>query len=160
MPTPLHLWLKDERGADIRGSSVVAGREGSIEVLSLTHSIHAPVDHVTGKLMGTRSHRPLTIEKEIDRSSVLLNLAVVRGLSLASAELKWYRTNDAGKEEEYYNVMMRRVKVVSVSPKVPNFKEIATANKNHFEIVEFRYEEIAWSYLDGNLTFKDAWAST
>ncbi|SEJ41228.1 type VI secretion system tube protein TssD [Paraburkholderia diazotrophica] len=157
MPTPLHLWLKDERGAAIRGSSTVAGREGSIEVLSLTHSVHAPTDNVTGKLIGGRSHRPITIEKEVDRSSVLLNQAVVRGQTLASAELKWYRTNDAGKEEEYYNITMRNVKVVSVSPKVPNIKEDATAHRNHFEIVEFRCEEIAWSYLDGNLKFTDAW---
>lgn len=157
MPTPLHLWLKDEGGADISGSSTVAGREGSIEVLSLTHAVHAPTDAVTGRLIGSRSHRPLTIEKEIDRSSVLLNLAVARGQTLSSAELKFYRANDAGREEEYYNITMRNVKVVSVSPKVPNIKEIATAHRNHFEIVELRYEEITWSYLDGNLRFKDAW---
>lgn len=136
---------------------MVAGREGSIEVLGLTHSIHAPADHSTGKLMGGRSHRPLTIEKELDRSSVILNMAVARGQTLRSAELKWYRTNDAGKEEEYFNMKMRNVKVVSVSPKVPNIKEAASMHRNHFEIVEFRYEEIVWSYLDGNLTFKDAW---
>jgi type VI secretion system secreted protein Hcp len=157
MATPLHLWLKDVGGANIRGSSMVAGREGSIEVLGLTHSIYAPADHTTGNLMGGRSHRPLTIEKEIDRSSVMLNLAVVLGKTLQSAELKWYRTNDAGKEEEYFNMTMRNVKVVSVSPKVPNIKEVASIHRNHFEIVEFRYQEIAWSYLDGNLIFKDSW---
>ena len=156
MPTPLHLWLKDDRGADMRGSSAVVGREGSIEVLSFAHSVHAPADRVTGQLMGGRAHRPLIIEKEIDRSSVLLNLAVVRGQTLASAEFRWYRTNDAGKEEEYYNITLGNVKVASISPKVPNIKEVATAHRNHFEIVEFRYEEIAWSFLDGNLRFKDA----
>jgi type VI secretion system secreted protein Hcp len=146
MATPLHLWLKDVGGANIRGSSMVAG-----------HSIYAPADHTTGNLMGGRSHRPLTIEKEIDRSSVMLNLAVVLGKTLQSAELKWYRANDAGKEEEYFNMTMRNVKVVSVSPKVPNIKEVASIHRNHFEIVEFRYQEIAWSYLDGNLIFKDSW---
>jgi type VI secretion system secreted protein Hcp len=39
MAVPLHLWLKDESGANMRGSSEVLGREGSIEVLSLTHSL-------------------------------------------------------------------------------------------------------------------------
>jgi type VI secretion system secreted protein Hcp len=84
-------------------------------------------------------------------------LAVVTGKTLQSAELKWYRTNDAGKEEEYFNMTMRNVKVVSVSPKVPNIKEAASMHRNHFELVEFRYEEITWSYLDGNLIFKDSW---
>ena len=71
MAVPLHLWLKDEDGADIAGSSKVFGREGSIEVLSLTHGLHMPSDRNTGKLIGARTHRPVTIEKEIDRSSAL-----------------------------------------------------------------------------------------
>jgi type VI secretion system secreted protein Hcp len=60
---PLHLWLKDEDGADLFGSSQVVGREGSIEVLSLSHGMHLPADSHTGRLMGRRSHRPLTMEK-------------------------------------------------------------------------------------------------
>lgn len=157
MAIPLHLWLKDDGGADIRGSSQVGGREHSIEVLSLSHGMHAPADSYTGKLMGGRSHRPLIIEKEIDKSSPVLYQAVARGMSLASAELKWYRVNEAGYEEEYFNMLMRNVKVVSVSPRVPNIKEQASAHQNHVEVVEFMYEEIQWSYLDGNLIFKDAW---
>jgi type VI secretion system secreted protein Hcp len=76
---------------------------------------------------------------------------------LQSAELKWYRINDAGREEEYFNIFLRQVKVVSVTPKLLNIKEQASVHHNHFEAVEFRYEEITWCYLDGNLKFKDAW---
>jgi type VI secretion system secreted protein Hcp len=54
-------------------------------------------------------------------------------------------------------MLMRNVKVVSVSPRVPNIKEQINAHRNHFEVVELAYEEIQWSYLDGNLIFKDAW---
>ncbi|MEM5387386.1 type VI secretion system tube protein TssD [Paraburkholderia phymatum] len=157
MAIPLHLWLKNENGAEIRGSSHVVGREGSIEVLSLTHGMHVDTDHVTGKLVGGRSHRPLTIEKELDRSSPLLYMALARGLTLQSTELKWYRVNDAGREEEYFNMLLRHVKVASVTPKVLNIKEQPSIHRNHFEVVEFRYEEITWWYLDGNLKFKDAW---
>ena len=155
MAVPLHLWLKDEGGADILGSSEVFGREGSIEVLSLTHGVHMPADGNTGKLTGTRVHRPLTIEKEIDRSSALLYRAVASGLTLQSGELKFYRANDAGIEEAYFTVLLKRVKVVGISPRVPNIKEAANQHRNHFEIVEFRYEEIAWQYTEGNLIFKD-----
>jgi type VI secretion system secreted protein Hcp len=93
----------------------------------------------------------------VDRASPLLYRAVAQGLTLKSAEVKWYRTKEAGKEEEYFNVLMRNVKVVSLSPRVPNIKEQASAHRNHFEVVEFMYEEIQWSYLDGNLIFKDGW---
>ncbi|HEY1997291.1 type VI secretion system tube protein TssD [Paraburkholderia sp.] len=157
MAIPLHLWLTDQDGTLIRGSSAVIGREGSIEILSLAHGMHAPADRHTGKLMGGRSHRPLTIEKEIDKASPVLYRVLARGMTLQSAELKWYRINEGGWEEEYFNMLMRNVKVVSVSPRVPNIKEQINAHRNHFEVVELAYEEIQWSYLDGNLIFKDAW---
>jgi type VI secretion system secreted protein Hcp len=50
MGTPLHLWLTDDGNTPIRGGSEVSGREGSIEVLSVTHGVDAPVDHQTGRL--------------------------------------------------------------------------------------------------------------
>jgi len=104
-----------------------------------------------------RSHRPLTIEKEIDRASALLYRAVACGETLKSGELKFYRTNEAGKEEAYFSIFMKNVKVVGVSPRVPNIKEVASQRRNHFEVVEFSYEEVTWTYLDGNLIFKDGW---
>jgi type VI secretion system secreted protein Hcp len=157
MAVPLHLWLKDEGGADIRGSSEVLGREGSIEVLALMHGLHTPTDGNTGRLMGTRTHRPLTIEKEIDRSSALLYRAVARGATLQSGELKFYRVTDAGIEEAYFKISMKNVKVVGISPRVPNIKESASQIRNHFEVVELLYEEIEWAYAEGNMIFRDGW---
>lgn len=107
--------------------------------------------------MGARSHSPITIEKEIDKSSTQLYRAIAQGLTLRSAELKFYRTNDAGKEETYFSMLMKNVKISGVSPKVLNIKEYSGQHRNHFEIVEFRYEEITWSHADGNMMFKDGW---
>ncbi|CAB3755653.1 type VI secretion system tube protein TssD [Paraburkholderia solisilvae] len=157
MGTPLHLWLTDEGDAPLRGGSEVLGREGSIEVLSVTHGIDAPVDHHTGRLMGLHSHRPLTIEKEIDRSSPLLYQGIVRGMMLNSAVLRWYRTSDAGLEENYFTMSMKSVRVASISPRLLNIKEHQNAHRSHFEVVELRYGEITWNYHDGNLLFADTW---
>ncbi|MBW0445310.1 type VI secretion system tube protein Hcp [bacterium M00.F.Ca.ET.228.01.1.1] len=160
MAIPLHLWLKDEDGTDIRGSSSVAGRVGSIEVLSLTHGLHLQADMTTGKLMAGRTHRPLTIEKEVDRSTPLLYRAVAKGTTLREAVIRWYRINEAGQEVEYFTTRMRNVKVVSVTPVVPNVRHREYLTVNHNETVDLRYEEITWSYLDGNITFKDAWSES
>ncbi len=157
MAIPLHLSLKDAGGADIRGSSAVAGREGSIEVLSLTHGMYTPTCGATGKLMAGRLHRPLTIEKEIDKASPVLYKAVAEGTPLSQAILRWCRINEAGREEEYFNMTMKNVRVVSVAPKVLNIKEQESMTRNHFEMVELRYEQITWTYRDGNLMFKDEW---
>lgn len=85
---PLHLWLKDKDGGDIRGSSKVEGREGSIEVLGFSHGMVASTDGVTGKLLGSRVHLPVMIEKEIDRSTPMVYMALARGQTLRSAEIR------------------------------------------------------------------------
>ncbi len=58
MAVPVHLWLKDDAGNLIKGSSDVEHREGSIELRGLTHNLSIPVDGTTGRLTGTRQHAP------------------------------------------------------------------------------------------------------
>lgn len=42
MAIPAYLWLKDDGGADIKGSVDIKDREGSIEILSFGHGLHLP----------------------------------------------------------------------------------------------------------------------
>ena len=85
MAVPVHLFLKDDGGAMIRGGSDVRGREGSIELRGLTHNLSIPTDGATGKLTGTRQHGPFLFDKEIDSSSPYLYKAVATGQTLQSA---------------------------------------------------------------------------
>ena len=64
MPIPAHMWLKDDGGADIKGSSTVQDREGSIEIISFGHGVNLPVDSADGKITGKRTHSPIAFEKE------------------------------------------------------------------------------------------------
>lgn len=121
MAIPAYLWLKDDGGADIKGSVDVQGREGSIEVVALDHDVYIPTDNNTGKLTGTRTHKPFTFTKEIDASSPYLYKAVTTGQTLKTAEFKFYRINDAGQEVEYFNITLDNVKLVRVAPLIPRF---------------------------------------
>lgn len=69
MPIPAYLWLKDDGGADIRGTVDLQDREVSIEILGFSHGVNLPVDTATGKITGKRSHAPISFEKEFDSSS-------------------------------------------------------------------------------------------
>ena len=44
MPIPPYMWLKDDGGAHIKGSVDVQDREGSIEIIGLSHGLNLPVD--------------------------------------------------------------------------------------------------------------------
>ena len=101
MAIPVYLWLKDDGGADIKGSVQVQQREGSIEVVAQDHNVYIPTDNSTGKLTGARVHTPFLFTKEIDASSPYLYKAVTTGQTLKSADFKWYRIDDAGQEVVY-----------------------------------------------------------
>ncbi|QCA04744.1 Hcp family type VI secretion system effector [Pantoea vagans] len=157
MPIPAYLWLKDDGGASVRGTVDVKGREGSIEVIAFSHGVNLPYDSTTGKITGKRNHAPISFEKEFDSSSPYLYKAVSRGNTLKSAEFKWYRINDAGQEEEYFNMLLEGVIVVSVNPGMPNAKMAGVSHINHMESVSLMYEKITWKYCDGNILFTDSW---
>ncbi|MDW8847855.1 type VI secretion system tube protein TssD [Erwinia sp. MMLR14_017] len=159
MAIPVYLFLKDDGGSVIKGSVDVTGREGSIEVLGLHHMVSIPTDNASGKVTGTRQHMAYMIEKEVDSSSSYLYKALTTGQMLKSAELKFYRINYAGQEEEYFNVLLENVGVVNVMPVMLDIKDASKEKFNHMEIVEFRYEKITWHYLDGNIIHADSWAS-
>ncbi|WP_322029188.1 Hcp family type VI secretion system effector [Paraburkholderia sp. J76] len=157
MAIPSYMWLKDDGGADIKGSVTVQGREGSIEITQFNHDLHIPTDDNTGKLTGTRVHAPIKLIKETDASTPYLYKAVTSGQTLKSAEIKWYKIDDAGKEKEYFNTKLENVKVVAVRPKMLDIKIPDFEKHNHLEEVELRYETITWSYKDGNIIHKDTW---
>lgn len=153
---PAYLWLKDDGGSDIRGSSTVQGREGSIEVVSFMHGLNLPVDGSNGSITGPRVHSAMTIEKEFDASTPYLYQAAAKGKTLKLAELKWYRINSAGKEEVYFIMLLENVKVTGINPGMVNTKQ-DSAETSHMEAVSFLHERITWHYTDGNIKFTDAW---
>lgn len=157
MAIPLYLWLKDDGGADIKGSVNVQKREGSIEVVAFDHCLYIPTDNNTGKLTGTRTHKPVIFRKEVDSSTPYLYKAVTTGQTLKSAEFKWYRINDAGQEVEYFNTKLETVKLVRVSPLMYDIKDPSKEKHNHLEEIELRYEKITWTFKDGNIIHSDAW---
>jgi len=157
VPIPPYLWLKDDGGADIKGSVDVQDREGSIEILGMSHGINIPVDSANGKITGTRQHSPFNFEKEVDSSSPYLYKAAATGQTLKSAEVRFYHINDAGQEVVYYSVLMENVKVTGVNCGVPNCKIAANDKMNHMECVSMQYGKITWKILDGNIQYSDAW---
>ncbi|MEA5100989.1 MULTISPECIES: type VI secretion system tube protein TssD [unclassified Pantoea] len=155
MAIPVHMFIKDDGGAVIRGGSDVMHREGSIELRGVQHLLSIPTDNNTGKLTGTRQHAPFMFEKEIDSASPYLYKAVATGQTLKEAEIKWYRISDAGQEEEYFNILMEDVKVISISPIMHDTRNCP--GTGHMESVALRYAKITWKYVDGNIQYTDAW---
>ncbi len=155
MAVPVHLFLTDDGGAMIRGSSDVQYREGSIELRGLHHSLNLPTDPMTGKVTGTRQHSPFQFTKELDSASPYLFKAAATGQTLKAAEFRFYHIDYAGQEVEYYRITLENVKVIAVSPIMHDTR--GCPGTGHMEEVALNYEKITHLYKDGNLLAHDAW---
>jgi type VI secretion system secreted protein Hcp len=152
------MWLKDNGGLDIKGSVDIQDREGSVEIIGLSHGINLPVDNVNGKITGTRQHSSMLIEKEVDSSTPYLYKAAATGQTLKSVEIKFYHINDAGQEVCYYTVLMENAKITGVNCSVPNVKLAGNDRMNHIESVSIQYGKITWCIVDGNIQYTDTWS--
>ncbi len=104
-------------------------------MVALDHDVYIPTDNNTGKLTGTRTHKPFTFTKEIDASSPYLYKAVTTGQTLKTAEFKFYRINDAGQEVEYFNITLDNVKLVRVAPLMHDIKDPSREKHNHRNVL-------------------------
>jgi len=153
MSNPAYLFLTDENGSPMVGPCLVSGREGAIELKSFTHNVNIPVDGNTGRLTGTRIHMPVMFQKEFDRVTPLLFRALSMGKTLQSATIKMYQINQAGLEQEYFNIFLENVKITSITPDL----YLGANTGTNLETVLIRYEKITWKHCDGNIIYSDSW---
>ena len=153
MSNPAYLFLTDENGSPMVGPCLVSGREGAIELKSFTHNVNIPVDGNTGRLTSTRIHMPVMFQKEFDRVTPLLFRALSMGETLQSATIKMYQINQAGLEQEYFNIFLENVKITSITPDLYPGANTGT----HLETVLIRYEKITWKHCEGNIIYSDSW---
>ena len=79
MALPGYLTLEGKNQGKIEGDCVQKGREKTILVYAVDHTVEIPRDNLTGLPTGNRIHRPLTITKHTDMASPLLYQPAPRG---------------------------------------------------------------------------------
>ncbi len=78
-----YLTLKGETQGDIKGSVTQAGREDTIAIIAFDQEIKSPRDAASGLPTGKRQHGPLTITKEVDKSTPLIYSAMVNNENIS-----------------------------------------------------------------------------
>lgn len=149
-----NMWVKDSQNADVYGKCRIRGREDSIEVLSLGHCITIPTDSKTGKIIGNRSHEPITIIKEIDQSTPFFNKACCTGECLKEVTICLFHINDHGREEKYFQYKLTNARVIGVQPLIGGTEY---ENKPDRESLAIIYEKIEWQHMEGNYAYSDTW---
>ena len=67
-----YVTLVGQKSGQIKGSVTQKGREDSIGVIAVSHSIVSPRDPQSGLPTGQRMHKPYVFTKELDKSTPIL----------------------------------------------------------------------------------------
>lgn len=159
-----YLKVKGQKQGQIKGSVTQKGREGTILVFAVDHSIVSPRDSASGQATGKRTHKPFKITKEVDKASVPLYSALVANENLPEWELNFWRPKTIGRggsgvEVQYFTIKLTNANIASIHLVKPNTKDSNLNSFPDYEEVEFTYQKIEWTWTDGGITAMDDWES-
>ena len=154
---PCYLVLKGQNQGNIEGSIEVKGHEKKILVQAVNHSIEIPKSPQTGLPTGKRVHGPMTLVKEVDKSSPKLFQALTSGEQMEEVTLEYYRISPKGIEEKYYTVKLFNAILTNIRAWTPNCLTDENKQMGHMEDVSFTYEKICWTYDPDGIEAEDSW---
>ena len=158
MPMPSHLSLTGENQGQIEGSCDIQGREGTILVYALDHTVKIPRDTHTGLPTGKRMHLPLTVTKEYDKSSPKLYQALCSGEQFSEVVLDFYRISPTGTEEKYFTTKLEKAIIVDINNFYPETFTPDSEPYKHMEKISFTYSKIIWTWQPDGIEAEDEWA--
>jgi len=149
-----NMWVVDSHEKMVEGSCMIFDREGSVEVLSMTHKITIPADLKTGRITGNRIHTPLSIVKHMDQTTPFFNKACCTGERLLEIRIDLYHINQHGSEECYLSYTLKNSRVIGISPLISSTEGSDSQDK---EKIALMYESITWTHHEGNHEYTDSW---
>jgi type VI secretion system secreted protein Hcp len=157
MPLTGYLTLEGQNQGKMEGDCTQKGREKTILVYAVDHTVEIPRDKLTGLPTGQRLHHPITITKHTDPASPLIYQACASGEQMKTWKLDYYRINEKGQEENYYTVSLEEAIIVNVRHYKPNVLDPASQPFHDMEDVSFTYGAITWEHKTANKQAVDKW---
>jgi len=152
-----YMKLTGETQGNIRGSVTKAGFEDSIKVIAVNHGVGSPVDAVSGLPTGKRQHEPLTITKEIDRSTPLLMNLLTNSENIQDLEVLFCVSSRDGMIVPYYKIELVNARIYQIQFEMLNNKHPGNYKLKECEHISFCYQKIIWTYVDDGSSSEDDW---
>ena len=127
-----------------QGPFAGGGSGGTMILIGLSQAIVSPRDAASGLPTGKRQHKPFTIIKELDKASPLILRALITNETLTSAV---FSLTKGGSSSPYMTVKLTNASVAS---------RTQTGTR---ETIEFTYQKIEWTWVDGGITAEDDWSA-
>jgi type VI secretion system secreted protein Hcp len=157
-----YAYLVGQKSGQVKGGITQKGREDTIGVIAITHSITSPRDPQSGLPTGKRMHKPWTFTKELDKASPVLFNMLVTNENISSATFKFWAPSlksgaTAGSEVQNYTVKLTNANIASLDFRQPNIRDPVLVKYAEYEEIALTYQKIEWTWTDGGLTASDDW---
>ncbi|OQY28079.1 MAG: hypothetical protein B6244_08210 [Candidatus Cloacimonetes bacterium 4572_55] len=153
------VWYTGEATGPIPGVNTIAGREDSDPVYDFDHHLHIPTERSTGRLAGNRVHDPVVLITPYSKSTPILFKCMCNGETLSEVIVKWYQIDPEGNEIEYFRTTLKKVKITDMQFELPNIQDPKFDNWNHYVKLSFRFEDITYTWIDGNIEYTDSFTA-
>lgn len=157
-----YAYLVGQKSGQVKGSITQKGREDSIGVIAVSHSIVSPRDPQSGLPTGKRMHKPWVFTKELDKSSPILFNLLCTNENITSAIFKFWAPQTkggagAGSEVQNYTVKLTNANIASYDFRQANIRHPDLVKFAEYEEVALTYQKIEWTWHDGNISAVDDW---
>lgn len=155
-------YLVGQKSGQIKGSITQKGREESIGVIAISHSIVSPRDPQSGLPTGQRLHKPFVFTKEVDKATPALFNVLCTNENLSSATFKFWQpqikaTTGVGSEVQFFTVKLTNANIASIDFRQPNIRNPETMKLAEYEEISLTYQKIEWTWTDGGVVASDDW---
>lgn len=157
-----YMYAKGQKSGQIKGGITQKGREDSVGVIAVSHSIISPRDPQSGLPTGQRMHKPFVITKELDKSSPILYNVLCTNENLTEVTIKFWTpqlraTVGVGQEVQHYTVKLTNANISSLDFRMANIRNPELVKFAEYEEIAFTYQKIEWTWNDGGITAMDDW---
>ena len=155
MALRVHMTVEgNTQGKVTEACSQRTGREDTVELVALDQGIRIPMNDESGQVTGHCRFEPLVVNKEIDRSSPMIQKALVTN-ELLTVTLQFYRfaSDGKGKEELYYTILLEKATVVRYNGVLHSTLDKETAKYPALETIGFAFRDITVTYEPNGISY-------
>lgn len=146
MARPGFVVLTSSLQGVLSGPEVHMGRTDLSQVLAFSHNVEMPLSNETGVFGGQPMHHPILFVKPIDAVSPQLYQALCEREQLSKVLFFWTQFNSQGRVELLYEIELQQARVISLSPEMPDLRDVEHDAMPYREKVGLIYEKINWRY--------------
>ena len=157
-----YLYAKGQKSGQIKGSVTQKGREDSVAVIALSHSIVSPRDPQSGLPTGQRMHKPYVITKELDKATPVFYNVLCTNENLTEVTVKFWTPQlraaaGVGSEVQHFTVKLTNANIASIDFRMANIRHPDLVKFTEYEEIAMTYQKIEWTWNDGGIMASDDW---